>query len=145
MCCDAPFRQPCCDAARPAVPQFRPGSVARGGRRHYAKGVKLRADNWPGWRGPRGTGVSAESGFPVTWDASNIQWKTPIPGRGHSSPIVWRDRVFLTTSIEGDVVPGKEAKPVHKLGTEDFIHPDMVSHDRRQTMKVKLRVGDAGD
>ena len=94
------------------------------------------SDNWPGWRGPAGTGVSSETAFPVSWDASNIRWKTPIPGRGHSSPIVWGDRVFVTTSVEGDVVPGRETKPVHKLGNEDFVHPDMVSHDRAQTMKV---------
>ena len=98
--------------------------------------VSLHADNWPGWRGPRGTGVSSETSFPVSWDASNIRWKTPIPGRGHSSPIVWGDRIFLTTSVEGEVVPGREKKPEHMLGSQVFIHPDMVSHDRRQTMKV---------
>lgn len=96
----------------------------------------LSAANWPGWRGPGGTGVSTEASFPVTWDASNIQWKTPIPGRGHSSPAVWGDRIFLTTAIEGEVVPGREKKPEHDLGGEVFVHPDMVSHDRRQTMKV---------
>jgi outer membrane protein assembly factor BamB len=98
--------------------------------------VALQAGNWPGWRGVNGTGVSTESSFPVTWNQSNVRWKTPIPGRGHSSPIVWGDRIFLTSSIEGDIVPGRDKKPVHKLGTEDFIHPDMVSHDRKQTMKV---------
>jgi outer membrane protein assembly factor BamB len=101
----------------------------------FAAGV-LQASNWPGWRGPLGTGVSDESTFPVTWDASNIRWKTPIPGRGHSSPIVWGDRVFLTSSVEGDPIPGREKKPEHTLGGEVFIHPDMVSHDRKQTMKV---------
>nr|MDQ3069186.1 PQQ-binding-like beta-propeller repeat protein [Acidobacteriota bacterium] len=64
------------------------------------------------------------------------RWKTAIPGLGHSSPIVWGDRIYLTTAIEGDVVPGKEKKPEHKLGGEVFVHPSMVSHDRRQTMKV---------
>ena len=96
----------------------------------------LHAENWPGWRGPGGRSVSSESSFPVSWDATNVRWKTPIPGRGHSSPIVWGDRVFLTTSIEGDVVAGREKKPEHKFGGEVFIHPDMVSHDRKQTMKV---------
>ena len=96
----------------------------------------LHAENWPGWRGPGGTGVSSESTFPVSWTDANIRWKTPIPGRGHSSPIVWGDRVFLTTAIEGDIVAGREKKPEHMLGKEVFVHPDMVSHDRRQTMKV---------
>lgn len=61
----------------------------------------LRAEQWPGWRGPRGDGASDEIGIPVHWSATeNIAWKTAIPGKGHSSPIVWGDRVFLTTCIE---------------------------------------------
>ena len=46
--------------------------------------------NWPQWRGPDGQGVSAETGLPVEWsNTTNVKWKTPIAGRGHSSPIVW--------------------------------------------------------
>lgn len=99
-----------------------------------AAGV-LHASHWPGWRGD-GNGVSGDAAFPVAWDATNIRWKTPIPGRGHSSPIVWGQKIFLTTSIEGEQIPERLKKPEHMLGTEVFIHPDMVSHDRRQTMKV---------
>jgi outer membrane protein assembly factor BamB len=59
------------------------------------------AENWPGWRGPRGDGTSAETGIPVRWSASeNIAWKVPVPGVGHSSPIVWGDRIFVTTCVE---------------------------------------------
>jgi outer membrane protein assembly factor BamB len=59
------------------------------------------AENWPGWRGPRGDGTSQEKELPLTWSATeNVRWKTPIPGKGHSSPIVWGDRVFVTTCIE---------------------------------------------
>lgn len=60
------------------------------------------ADNWPGWRGPRGDGTSAESGVPVEWDGTtgqNIAWKVAVPGAGHSQPVVWNDRIFLTTCI----------------------------------------------
>ena len=47
------------------------------------------AEDWPGWRGPRGDGTSAESAAPLRWSATdNVAWKTPIPGKGHSSPIV---------------------------------------------------------
>ncbi|HYE97577.1 MAG TPA: PQQ-binding-like beta-propeller repeat protein [Planctomycetota bacterium] len=61
----------------------------------------LGAQDWPGWRGPKGDGTSAEKGFPVTWGPDrNVRWKTPIPGKGHSSPIVVGDRVFLTTCLE---------------------------------------------
>ena len=63
--------------------------------------------HWPQFRGPAGQGVSAEKGLPDEWSATrNVVWKTPIPGRGHSSPVVWGDRIFLTTAIEGEVVPG---------------------------------------
>lgn len=59
------------------------------------------AEEWPGWRGPRGDGTSAESTAPLTWSADdNICWKTAIPGSGHSSPVIWGDRVFLTTCLE---------------------------------------------
>jgi outer membrane protein assembly factor BamB len=60
-----------------------------------------RAEEWPGWRGPRGDGTSSETGIPRTWSKTeNIVWKTPIPGIGHSSPIVWGDRVFVTSCVE---------------------------------------------
>src|SRR5262245_48701280 len=58
------------------------------------------AEDWPGWRGPRGDGTSAERGVPVKWGKDeNIAWKTPIPGIGHSSPVVYGDRVFVTTCL----------------------------------------------
>ena len=48
------------------------------------------APNWPQWRGPGGQGISTEKNLPTEWSATkNIKWKTPIAGRGHSSPIVW--------------------------------------------------------
>jgi len=60
-----------------------------------------RAEEWPAWRGPRGDGTSTEAGVPLRWGATeNVAWKTPIPGKGHSSPVVWGDRVFVTTCIE---------------------------------------------
>jgi outer membrane protein assembly factor BamB len=56
--------------------------------------------NWPHWRGPLATGVAPFADPPVEWDdKKNIRWKTAIPGRGHSTPIVWGDRIFLTTAI----------------------------------------------
>jgi len=65
--------------------------------------LSAHAQNWPGWRGPTADGVTPEKNFPIKWSASdNIAWKTPIPGRGHSSPIVWGDRVFVTSCVEGD-------------------------------------------
>ncbi|MBX9679079.1 MAG: PQQ-like beta-propeller repeat protein [Gemmataceae bacterium] len=61
------------------------------------------AEDWPSWRGPRLDGASAETDVPLEWSANkNIAWKTPIPGVGHSSPIVHGDRVFLTTCLPKD-------------------------------------------
>jgi outer membrane protein assembly factor BamB len=59
------------------------------------------AEEWPGWRGPRGDGTSKETDFPLRWSRTeNVLWKTPVPGTGHSSPVVWGDRIFLTTCLE---------------------------------------------
>jgi len=59
------------------------------------------AADWPGWRGD-GSGVSGEAGLPVAWDSQhNVVWKTPLPGEGNSSPIVWGERVFLTAWTDG--------------------------------------------
>src|SRR5438093_6245618 len=60
-----------------------------------------RAENWPGFRGPTGQGHSKEKGLPIHWSAeSNVLWKTAIPGDGWSSPIVWENRVFVSTATE---------------------------------------------
>jgi len=57
------------------------------------------AQQWARWRGPSGQGLAAASGYPDTWSGTdNVLWKTPVAGSGNSSPIVWRDHVFLTVS-----------------------------------------------
>jgi outer membrane protein assembly factor BamB len=61
------------------------------------------AEDWPGWRGPRGDGSSTSEAVPLKWTvASDTIWKTAIPGRGHASPIVWGERIFLVSAIEAD-------------------------------------------
>jgi outer membrane protein assembly factor BamB len=60
------------------------------------------AKYWPGWRGPSGQGIVSGTGYPDTWSATeNVAWKKPVGGRGNSSPIVWGDRIFLTTAYDG--------------------------------------------
>ena len=57
----------------------------------------LRADDWPAWRGPEGSGVCRETGFPLEWSADqNVRWKVALPGPGNSTPIVWQDRVLVS-------------------------------------------------
>ncbi len=66
---------------------------------------------WPQWRGPHATGVAPFGDPPAEWSEDrNVKWKVAIPGKGSSSPIVWGNRVFLTTAIP----TGKKAKPPSK-------------------------------
>lgn len=60
----------------------------------------LQADNWPVWRGPRGDGTSSEKNIPTEWSgSSNVVWKTEVPGLGHASPVVWKDKIFTVTCL----------------------------------------------
>lgn len=55
---------------------------------------------WPQWRGPLGTGVAPRAEPPIQWsETKNIRWKVALPGKGHSTPIIWGDRVFVTTAV----------------------------------------------
>ena len=59
------------------------------------------AENWPGWRGPRGDGSSLDEKVPIEWQVDrNTVWKTPLPGVGHASPTVWGDRIFTVSAVE---------------------------------------------
>ena len=94
------------------------------------------AGNWPQWRGPDGSGISTEKNLPAEWSPTkNIKWKTPVEGRSHSSPIVWDNKIFVTTAIEGAEVPGAKAAK-HLLDNKDFVHPDSVGANRKHTFKV---------
>ena len=93
--------------------------------------------NWPQWRGPGGLAVGTGT-YPEQWSPTeHIAWKAPIPGRGHSSPVVWGDRIFLTTSIEGAPVPGNKP-PVH-MGWDmrpGYLHPDSMGADKAHALKA---------
>ncbi len=105
---------------------------------------RSQSSNWPQWRGPQSSGVSEDKNLPDEWSVDkNVIWKTEIPGRGHSSPVVWGDRIFLTTSIEGEIVPG--AKAVHHVRKgETWVHPDSVAGNRKHTLKVLCLDRDSG-
>jgi outer membrane protein assembly factor BamB len=61
--------------------------------------LSVTAENWPGFRGPTGQGISTATNLPLQWSAtSNVLWKTEIPGQGWSSPIIWNNRVFVTSA-----------------------------------------------
>jgi outer membrane protein assembly factor BamB len=78
------------------------------------------AQNWPSFRGPDASGVSAAA-VPVSWDlpaSKNVAWKTPIPGMGHSSPIVWQDRVYVTTAVPASGKPAVTTGDASKSGID---------------------------
>ncbi|MEC8987828.1 MAG: PQQ-binding-like beta-propeller repeat protein, partial [Verrucomicrobiota bacterium] len=55
---------------------------------------------WPRFRGPNGTGISSATGIPSTFTLGDANWRVPLKGEGHSSPVLWGDRVFVTGSDE---------------------------------------------
>jgi len=58
------------------------------------------AQNWPGWRGPDGDGTSIETNLPILWDSvTNVLWKSRVPGIGHSSPVIWNGKLFMTSAL----------------------------------------------
>lgn len=61
----------------------------------------VRAENWPNWRGPTGNGLSAEKNLPVEWSPTkNVAWKLELPGPAGATPVVWGERIFLTSVNE---------------------------------------------
>ena len=87
--------------------------------------------NWPSFRGYRAAGVARNQNLPLHWEGKsgkNIKWKTAIPGLGHSSPVIWGDKLFLTTAVNTKGTPYLKvglygASPDHP---ENVIHHFMV-------------------
>ena len=99
----------------------------------------LSAEEWPSWRGPSHTGSRTGEDYPTKWTPDNVAWKADLPGKGASCPIVWKDRIFVTSpdsgsdsvlafDLEGKQIwntrLGKETPPRHrKLGTSSNASP----------------------
>ena len=60
----------------------------------------LRAQEWTRFRGPNGTGLSDAESIPATWTQSDVNWRVPLPGEGHSQPVIWGDRLFVTAAAD---------------------------------------------
>lgn len=73
------------------------------------KGQDVPGENyWPQWRGPLATGAAIKGNPPVQFsETQNLKWKTPIPGKGHATPIVWGDKIIIETAVP----QGFEGKP----------------------------------
>jgi putative CocE/NonD family hydrolase len=94
--------------------------------------------NWPSFRGPNASGVADGQFPPLTWDVPkgvNVRWKTPIPGLGHSCPVVWGDRVYLTTAVGG----GKDELKPGLYGNVDSVK-DSTEH-KWQVLCLDRRTG----
>ena len=95
--------------------------------------------NWPSFRGVDGSGVADGQHPPITWNVKageNVRWKTPIPGLGHSCPVVWGDRVFITTAISSD----KNAK----IRIGNYGDVDSVNDKTKHTWQVLCLDRDSG-
>ena len=86
-----------------------------------AQAVEQAESNWHQWRGPNGNGLASEGNPPTEWNAEkNIGWKTPIPGKGSASPIVWGDKIFVLSAIDtGQPDPNAPAPPAEEAEEED--------------------------
>jgi outer membrane protein assembly factor BamB len=86
--------------------------------------------HWPSFRGPGATGIGSGPATPLQWDGEsgrNILWKTAIPGLGHSSPVIWGDRIFVTTAVSAN------DDPELKVGLYGDIEPvdEEIDHEWR--------------
>jgi outer membrane protein assembly factor BamB len=105
-----------------------------------------RLDNWHQWRGPDANGFAPKGDPPIQWDEkTNIKWKTPLPGRGSSTPIVWGDQVFVLTAVDtGRQAEAKDIPPPDpKFAKDKKTRPPTTYHQfvvlciDRQTGKVR--------
>ncbi len=86
--------------------------------------VEPASSNWPQWRGPLATGVAPTGNPPTEWsETKNIRWKTPLPGKGHSTPVIWGNRIFVTTAI-----PSGPAVKAHFSGAPGAHDNSAITH-----------------
>jgi outer membrane protein assembly factor BamB len=82
--------------------------------------------HWPQWRGPLATGEAPHARPPVAWsERQNVRWKVEVPGRGKGTPIVWGDRIFLTTAVPAEPKTVRGAGRGGALASQGFRHPDV--------------------
>jgi outer membrane protein assembly factor BamB len=97
--------------------------------------VPLHAENWPGWRGPEANGLSFAKQLPTEWAAdAHVAWKVPLPGAAWSQPVVWGDKIFVTTAVTdnqkkprgGEFDPGMSMARLLLGGFDGGAPPDVV-------------------
>jgi len=77
----------------------------------WSEKSNIEEKNWPQWRGPYASGITFLGNPPVTWDEkTNVKWKIEIPGKGHATPIIWGDRIFILSAVETEKDVSQEKK-----------------------------------
>lgn len=78
------------------------------------------AGNWPEFRGPTGQGIGSEESTPTVWsETENVRWKTNIPGKGWSSPVIWGNQIWLTTAIPAEATDEQIKAKIAAMKAED--------------------------
>ncbi len=93
------------------------------------RGTAAAAPQWPQFRGPSARGVDDSFALPTTWNVPKgeyVLWATPIPGLAHASPIIWGDRIYVTTAVR----PGKAELKIGMYGSGDSAD-DKITHQWR--------------
>jgi len=91
----------------------------------------LQAQDWTRFRGPNGAGHSDATTIPVTWAEKDYNWKVALPGSGHSSPVLWGDKIFVTSSMGpggGMILLCLDAKDGTQLWRRDLAFPPVTLH-----------------
>ena len=103
---------------------------------------------WPGWRGPLATGEAPAADPPIRWSESeNIRWKIELPGHGSGTPLVWNDRVFVTTALSvgaseggGGFFQGLKRRFMGTVGADEIHQYVILAIDRRDGQVVWQQV-----
>jgi len=109
--------------------------------------IKGYENNWPQWRGPEATGTALKGNPPTEWsETKNVKWKIDIPGKGHNTPIVWGDQLFITTAVEKEPSNTPSTEPL-KTGMNanktDKVHKfEVLCIDRKSGKMIWEKVVD---
>jgi outer membrane protein assembly factor BamB len=124
--------------ARTAAAATPKATAARAPRPSPAGLPGARAGNWPSFRGVGASGIAQDAHPPTTWNVPNgvnVRWKTSIPGLGHSSPVIWGDKIFVTTAI-----PAKEDAVMFRHGASAGSNVDAINRSTRDEVPYAWRV-----
>ncbi len=99
--------------------------------------LSIFAADWPQWRGPSSSGIATGPAIPMEWsETKNIAWKTELPGRGNSQPVIWGNRIFVTAEMDAGDAPAGHKAPIHHMEGSEFLHPDSTGANKLHRLMV---------